>query len=57
MLVDPALVTTEHVGIEHNDASRLLMSSYRHLWRLTWSGCSNLERMDILESTYYLPML
>lgn len=52
-----ALATTEHIGIEHNDASRHLISSCQHLWRLIWDGCFNLGRMDIQESMYCLPML
>src|SRR5277367_4138712 len=55
MLDVPALVTTEHIGIKHNDAPRHLMSSSRHLWRLPWGGCFNLERMGIQESMYCLP--
>ena len=57
MLDDPALAITEHVGIEHNDMSRRLMTSSPHLWRLTWGGCSNLERTDIQEPMYCLPTL
>jgi hypothetical protein len=57
MLDGLAPAITEHVGIEHNDVSRLLTTSSRHLWRLTWGGCSNLERMGIQEHMYCLPML
>jgi hypothetical protein len=51
------LATIEHAGIEHNDASRHLMYNYQHLWRLTWGGCFNLERMGTRESMCCPPML
>lgn len=57
ILGDPVLMTIERGGIEHNDVSRHLMHSYLHLWRLTWGGCFNLGRMDILESMFWPPML
>ena len=57
MIDVPGLATIEHVEIERNDACRPLWSSYRHLWRRIWSGCSNSEKVVTLESTYCLSML